>query len=143
MKAKEATVDTAGMGYLESVPRRLVTVWLPLSVFLFVLLFPFYWMLITTFRPDGELYRPWRAANYTPFWTWNPTLDHIKYLFNETVFTTWLWNTMVISTASTVISLICGVFAGYALSRLDPEEAERTLALFAQAGQPLASAGVA
>ncbi len=32
---------------------------------------------------------------------------------------------------------------GYALSRLDPEEAERTLALFAQAGQPLASAGVA
>ena len=35
MKAKEAAVDTAGMGYLESLPRRAVTVWLPLSVFLF------------------------------------------------------------------------------------------------------------
>ena len=98
--------------------RRWVFFRIPIALFLIFLLFPFYWMVITTFRPDGELYRPWRAANYTPFWTWNPTLDHVKYLFNETVFTTWLWNTMVIASASTVISLICGVFAGYALSRL-------------------------
>ena len=57
---------------------------IPLILFVFVLLFPFYWMIITTFRPDGELYRPWNAANYTPFWTNNPTLEHIKYLFEET-----------------------------------------------------------
>jgi multiple sugar transport system permease protein len=98
--------------------RRWVFFRVPLAAFLIFLLFPFYWMVITTFRPDGELYRPWRAANYTPFWTSSPTLDHVKYLFNETVFTTWLWNTMVIATASTIISLICGVLAGYALSRL-------------------------
>ena len=58
--------------------RRWVFFYIPLTLFLIFLLFPFYWMLITTFRPDGELYRPWRAANYTPFWTWNPTLDHIR-----------------------------------------------------------------
>ena len=98
--------------------RRWVYFRIPLALFLIFLLFPFYWMVITTFRPDGELYRPWRAANYTPFWTWNPTLDHIKYLFTETVFATWMWNTMLIALASTVISLICGVLAGYALSRL-------------------------
>ncbi|HSU43748.1 MAG TPA: carbohydrate ABC transporter permease, partial [Casimicrobiaceae bacterium] len=32
------------MNYLVSLPRRIVTVWLPLTVFLIVLLFPFYWM---------------------------------------------------------------------------------------------------
>ena len=33
-----------GMDYLERLPRRLVTLYLPIAVFLFVLLFPFYWM---------------------------------------------------------------------------------------------------
>jgi multiple sugar transport system permease protein len=98
--------------------RRWVFFYLPLAGFLIWLLFPFYWMLITTFRPDGELYRPWSAPNYTPFWTNNPTLEHIEFLFRETLFATWLWNTMLIAMASTAISLVCGVFAGYALSRL-------------------------
>jgi multiple sugar transport system permease protein len=92
---------------------------LPLLLFLVVLLFPFYWMVITTFRPDGELYRPWNAVNYNPFWTWKPTLTHIHYLFSETLFAKWLWNTMIIALVSTMISLVCGVFAGYALSRLN------------------------
>ena len=98
--------------------KRWVFFYLPMSMFIVLLLFPFYWMVITTVRPDGELYRPWNARNYNPFWTWNPTLDHIRMLLEETLFSTWLWNTMVISLASTAISLICGVFAGYALSRL-------------------------
>ena len=98
--------------------RRWVFFRIPLGLFLIFLLFPFYWMVITTFRPDGELYRPWRAANYQPFWTWNPTLAHIKYLFGETTFALWLWNTMFIATVATMISLVCGVLAGYALSRL-------------------------
>ncbi len=98
--------------------RRWVSFYIPMGMFIVMLLFPFYWMVITTFRPDGELYRPWNAKNYNPFWTWNPTLDHIRMLLEETLFSTWLWNTMLISLASTIISLICGVFAGYALSRL-------------------------
>ena len=98
--------------------RRWVNFRLPMGGFIIVLLFPFYWMVITTFRPDGELYRPWNAKNYQPFWTSNPTLDHIQMLFEETLFSTWMFNTLVISLASTAISLLCGVFAGYALSRL-------------------------
>src|SRR5215208_588605 len=91
---------------------------IPLILFIVGLLFPFYWMIVTSFRPDRELYRPWNAANYTPFWTLNPTLVHIRELLSETLFTTWMLNTMIISITSTVISLICGLFAGYALSRL-------------------------
>ena len=50
-----ATTDMVGMSYLESVPRKLVTVYLPLGIFVFVLLFPFYWMAITSFKPNEEL----------------------------------------------------------------------------------------
>src|SRR3954451_16977187 len=96
--------------------RRTVFFHIPLAVFVFVLLFPFYWMMVTAVRPDRELYRPWSAANYTPFWTTHPTLDHIKYLLNETLFITWLLNTLLISIAATAISLFCGLLAGYALS---------------------------
>ena len=98
--------------------KRWVFFYVPLTTFVVVLLFPFYWMIITTIRPDGELYRPWNAKNYNPFWTWHPTWEHVQLLLEETEFLTWLWNTMVIAFAATVISLICGVFAGYALSRL-------------------------
>ena len=51
------TPPTAGMGFLESVPRRAVTVYLPLVVFLIVLLFPFYWMAITSVKPDASCSR--------------------------------------------------------------------------------------
>ncbi|MBX6742639.1 MAG: carbohydrate ABC transporter permease [Acetobacteraceae bacterium] len=92
---------------------------LPLIGFVFLLLFPFYWMVVTSIRPDAELYRPWNAPNYAPFWTMHPTLEHIQYLLGETLFSTWMLNTMLIALASTAISLVCGVLAGYALSRLE------------------------
>jgi multiple sugar transport system permease protein len=98
--------------------RKVAVFYAPLFAFIFGLLFPFYWMLVTTFRPDGELYRPWNRANYSPFWTMHPTLEHIRYLFSETLFGTWLYNTMFISIVSTLISLFCGLLAGYALARL-------------------------
>jgi len=91
----------------------------PMALFLIFLLFPFYWMVITSVRPDGELYRPWNSVNYNPFWTWYPTLEHIQLLFEETLFSTWMFNTMFIALMSTIISLICGVLAGYALSRVN------------------------
>ena len=98
--------------------RRWVFFHIPLTLFIIGLLFPFYWMIVTSVRPDAELYRPWNAANYTPFWTLRPTLQHITDLLSETLFSTWMMNTMLIATVSTIISLVCGLFAGYALSRL-------------------------
>jgi len=92
--------------------------YIPLLVFILFTLFPFYWMAVTAFRPDPELYRSWRAANATPFWTLEPSLEHFKGLLESTAFMQWLWNTMLIATVSTIISLICGMFAGYALARL-------------------------
>ncbi len=104
-----------GMEYLSSLPRRLVTVYLPLAIMLFVLLFPFYWMATTTFKPDAELYD---YARYNPFWVARPTLEHIKKLLFETSYPDWMLNTMIISVSSTVLSLFCSVCAAYAIERL-------------------------
>src|SRR5260370_23043878 len=65
-----------------------------------------------------EFYHPWYAANILPLWSIHPTLDDIRDLLTETLFSTWMMNTMLIATASTLISLFCGLLAGYALSRL-------------------------
>jgi len=104
-----------GMAYLERLPRRLVTLYLPLAILLFVLLFPFYWMAATTFKPDEELYD---YAHFNPFWVARPTLQHIHKLFFETAFPSWLINTMIVSFAATAISLVASVCAAYAIERL-------------------------
>jgi multiple sugar transport system permease protein len=98
--------------------KKWVWFYMPLGTFIVALLFPFYWMIVTTVRPDGELYRPWNHPLYSPFWTSHPTLDHVKNLVQETLFNTWMWNTMLIAAVATLISLFCGVIAGYALARL-------------------------
>jgi len=106
---------TEGLDHLERLPRRVFTLYLPLAVFLFVLLFPFYWMTTTTFKPDNELYD---YARFNPFWVAHPTLEHIEKLFFETSYPSWLINTMVVSVAATAISLFCSVCAAYAIERL-------------------------
>ncbi len=67
-----------------------MTLYLPLAVFVFVLLFPFYWMAITAVKPNNELTD---YKNFSPFWVVEPTLDHIHYLLFETSYPGWLWNT--------------------------------------------------
>jgi multiple sugar transport system permease protein len=106
--------DSTGMLYLSSLPRRLVTLWLPLVVFLIVLLFPFYWMLVTAIKPDAELLS--REGN--PFWVKNPTFAHIHKLLFDTAYPDWLWNTVIVSVVATVLSLFCSVLAAYAIERL-------------------------
>jgi multiple sugar transport system permease protein len=108
-------VQLEGMDYLASTPRRIVTLWLPLGIFLFVLLFPFYWMTVTSFKPDVELYD---YSHYNPLWVVHPTLQHIHKLLFETDYPSWLLNTILISVASTFLSLFCSVCAAYAIERL-------------------------
>jgi multiple sugar transport system permease protein len=104
-----------GMDYLVSLPRRLVTVYAPLAVFVFVLLFPFYWMAITAFKSDAELYD---YEHGTPFWVFHPSLAHFKKLLFDTSYPDWMWNTVLISVVSTFLSLFASVLAAYAIERL-------------------------
>jgi multiple sugar transport system permease protein len=113
-KAQDISADTVGMSYLDSVPRRLVVTYLPLIVFLIVLLFPFYWMFITSVKPDNELL----ARDGNPFWVVAPTLMHFKHLLFDTSYPEWLWNTILVSVVSTLFSLFASVLAAYAIERL-------------------------
>ena len=94
--------------------KRLIVFYIPLFMFVFAMLFPFYWMLITSLKPDPELYN----ARIPPFIVREPTLEHWELLFSNTLFVEWAWNTLWIACASTAISLFAGVLAGYSLSRL-------------------------
>ncbi len=102
------------MEYLETLPRRWVTLYLPLLCFLVVLLFPFYWMAMTAFKPDAELIS--REAN--PFWIHHPTFAHFEKLLFHTAYPDWMWNTIVVSVVATFASLAASVFAAYAIERL-------------------------
>ena len=110
----DQTVDAEGMGYLVSLPRKVVTLYLPMGVFLFVLLFPFYWMVITAFKPNAELL----SHEGNPFWVHAPTLAHFKKLLFDTSYPEWLWNTVLVSVVATFLSLLCSVLAAYAIERL-------------------------
>jgi multiple sugar transport system permease protein len=98
--------------------KRWVFLYLPLGAFVLVTLFPFYYMAVTSLRPDREMYIPWNRPNFSPFWTLQPTLEHFALLFRETLFARWLLNTLIISVLSTGIALFCGLLAAYALARL-------------------------
>src|SRR5712692_6803994 len=104
-----------GMSYLETLPRRLVTLYLPLSLILLVLLFPFYWMALTAIKPDEQLLD---LERFNPYWTWTPTLKHISKLVFGTHYPLWLANTMLIAVSATVLSIIASVLAAYAIVRL-------------------------
>ena len=89
--------------------------WAILSVFAACLAFPFYWMLITTFKQTGDLYN---LKNNPFLFNAPPTLEHLRFLFTETLFLRWLGNTTVIGVLVVAITLVFSLPAAYALARL-------------------------
>ena len=99
----------------DSRARRMMMIYLPLACFVLILLFPFYWMAITSFKPNAELLN---YKEHNPFWISSPTLDHIKHLLFNTAYPHWLMTTMGVALCATVLSLFSSVLAAYALQRL-------------------------
>ena len=93
------------------------------AVVFFVVLaaFPFYWMLITAFKTNLDLY----DLSNIPFWFSDPpTLEHFCYLFEQTLFARWLLNSLVIGVCVVAITLAAALPAGYTLARLAGRNAE-------------------
>jgi len=92
-----------------------------LAFFVVLAAFPFYWMLITAFKTDGDLYN----LKSNPYWfNAEPTLEHIRYLFEDTLFLQWLSNTAVIGLCVVAITLLVALPAGYSLARMPGRNAE-------------------
>jgi multiple sugar transport system permease protein len=93
-----------------------------LTVFTVLLAFPFYWMLITSFKQNIDLY----TMENNPFvFNAKPTLEHIKFLFTQTMFVRWLGNTMFVGVIVVGITLLLSLPAAYALARLAGRWGER------------------
>jgi multiple sugar transport system permease protein len=80
--------------------------------FAVVLAFPFFWMAVTSFKPEAQVYDP------TKVWTFHPTLANYGFLFHHTGYLRWLRNSTFVGIVVVLITLAVAVPAGYALARL-------------------------
>ena len=96
--------------------------YLTLTVFALFAAIPFLWMLITTFKQDADLYN----RNFNPFiFNMAPTLEHLRYLFTQTLYVRWLLNTALVGVLVVLITLVLAIPAGDSLVRLSGRMGER------------------
>jgi multiple sugar transport system permease protein len=93
---------------------RTLRLYLPLAFFAVAMLFPFYWMVVTSIKPNRELY----SAKVMPLIVHQPTLKHYVDLLTQTSFLTWTGNTLLVAVVSTASSLILGTMIAYPLARM-------------------------
>ncbi len=93
-----------------------------LIAFCVVLVFPFYWMFITTFKQTKDLYN---LENNPFIFNARPTLEHLSLLFKETQYLRWVGNTFLAGVLVVLITLLLAVPAAYALARLTGEWGQR------------------
>ena len=88
---------------------------LVLVFFTTLLAFPFFWMLIASFKQNIDLY----TVENNPFkFNLPPTFEHVRFLFTQTRFVRWLGNTALVGVLVVAITLLVSVPAAYALARL-------------------------
>jgi multiple sugar transport system permease protein len=109
--------------------RKVILVYAGLTFYAVLAGLPIYWMVITTFKPDRDLYN---LQNFPLWFNQNGvTFDHLALLFNKTGFNAWLKNTVWVALGVVAVTLAASVPAGYALARLRFRGAESlTIGIF-------------
>ena len=103
VRSRRARALSATWGYANIIP------------FVAFAVFPFYFMVITSFKQDAELY----DLKAVPFLIQTGVVtEHYQYLFFKTEFWTWMTNSLIISIVATSVSLVIAILAGYSLARL-------------------------
>ncbi len=88
-----------------------IGVFLLMAAVLIVMLFPFYWMILTSFRNQLD------NTSATPVWFFRPTLNNYRNVLQENDFLTFTWNSFVIAALSTLLGLVIGLPAAYSIAR--------------------------
>ena len=100
---------------------RGVSFYAAVAFFVVLTAFPFYWMIITSFKTNPDLY----PVTNIPFWfNEAPTLEHFRYLFEQTMFVRWLVNSLIIGVCVVAITLVAALPAGYSLARMTGRSGE-------------------
>lgn len=96
-----------------------------LAVILIFLLFPFYWTLITSLKPNNELY-----GSTVRYWPQHPTLQNYKNLFVEINFLHPMMESFIVAISTTIVSLFASTLAAYAFTRYDFKGRKPLMAMF-------------
>lgn len=86
-----------------------------LAVWALVVLFPFYWMVLTSFKSYGEYSSEWIPKFYSA----NPTFENYNTAFSAVPLSGYFGNTLIFTLATTAIMLFVTVLAAFAFSRLE------------------------
>lgn len=92
---------------------RVLTLYLPLALFMLFILFPFYWMFVTSVKPESELY------GATTYWPHAFTWDSYKNLFGRFDFLKPMGNSMFVAVVTTLVTLTVSTLAAYAFTRFE------------------------
>ena len=97
-----------------------------LAVWAVLVLFPFYWMVLTSLKSQGEYY----AETVPVLFTLHPTLENYYKAFSAVPLGTYFINTLIFSLATTALMLIVTVLAAFAFARLQFPGRDLVFALF-------------
>jgi ABC-type glycerol-3-phosphate transport system permease component len=78
---------------------------------LIIFMFPIYWMITTSFKPDSDI------LTAPPHWVFKPTLDNYRYAFEVANFGLYIKNTLLVAFFSTIIVVVTGTLASYSFAR--------------------------
>lgn len=103
-----------------------IALYLTAAAFTIFAVFPFYWMFLTTFKTNRDLYVGATDIHHIP-WIFNdhPTFEHLQLLISGTPYLIWIRNTAFIGALVVLITLVVAVPAGYSLARLTGRWGER------------------
>ena len=104
----------------------LVLIFLVLALWALVVLFPFYWMLLTSVKSYGSY-----CAEYIPkLFTLHPTLENYTSAFSQVPLSGYFLNTVIFTLITTALMLVVTVLAAFAFSRLRFPGRDLIFALF-------------
>lgn len=91
---------------------RIFTVNIPLVVLFIITIFPLYWTIVTSLKPENQIMKlPLK------YWPSPITFDNYKYIWNNMGFDIYFWNSVMVTVISTVVCTVVSLFGGYAIAR--------------------------
>lgn len=86
--------------------------YLLLILFVFIVMFPFIWVYLTSLKEPGEIF-----ASYK-WWSKNPSLNSYESALTSRPLLDYMKNSLIVSSVTTLIAIAFASFAAYALTRL-------------------------
>ena len=90
---------------------KTIGIFLLIAVVLIIMLFPFYWMVLTSLRSQVD------NVSRVPVWWFTPTWENYQNVISRNNFLTFTWNSFVVAALSTAIGLVLGLPAAYSIAR--------------------------